>query len=490
MTIPAAEATRAPTPGREEAPRDGSDPRRPDPRRRVPWLLAALVLFQVVSSLLLAPFASRGLADTTLGYAGAFLTAQSTGHDSWGPMSSAVKSWRLRPELPVYHRLLGQHHSKIQYPPSSWLLTLASERLAPPLRLDPFRLLDLMGWISCWTTAFLAVWIFRRAQATGAPRTGGGPVEGTLLVALALLYYPLTRGFALGQVQSLITACLAGAIALWLAGRPTGAGALVGVAALFKPHYGLLLAFCALRRRWSALAAGIAVAGAGTLVALALFGLENHRDYLAALQLLAERGESFYANFSANGLLNRIAGLFDPRHNNAEWSARFPPFVPWVYWGTVLTSLVLLAFVFLRRRPAPTPTSETADLGFALLGVTMASPIAWEHHYGALIPLLALAGGALAGAGSGLPRRLAPALVAAWALSATFVEPAVRLAGSPWNFLQSYLYFGAIAALAVLAAVARNPFGGVVVRRRAGAPDAMTSGRAGAAGAESPASSI
>lgn len=425
-----------------------------------------MVLFQFVSSLLLAPFASRGLADTTLGYAGAFLTGQPSGHDSWGPMSSAVKSWRLRPELPVYHRLLGQHHSKIQYPPSAWLLTLASEWLAPRLGLAPFRLLDLMGWVSCWTTAFLAVWIFRRAQAIGAARAESRPMEEALLLATVLLFYPLTRGFALGQVQSLITACLAGAIALWLAGRPTGAGALVGAAALFKPHYGLLLAFCALRRRWGALAAGSAVAGAGTLAALALFGLENHRDYLAALRLLAERGESFYANFSANGLLNRIAGLFDPRHNNTEWSSRFPPFVPWVYWGTVLTSLGLLALVFLRRRPAPTPTSETADLGFALLGVTMASPIAWEHHYGALIPLLALAGGALAGAGNELPQQLAPALVAAWALSATFVEPAVRLAGSPWNFLQNYLYFGAIAALAVLAVVARNPFGGEVARTR------------------------
>ncbi len=51
--------------------------------------------------------------------------------------------------------------------------------------------------------------------------------------------------------------------------------------------------------------------------------------------------------------------------------------------------------------------------------------------------------------------RLGLLLAPAWFFTATYIQPAVRLAQSPWNFLQSYLFFGAIAALGVLVALAR-----------------------------------
>ncbi len=425
--------------------------------RRLAWGLAALVAFQVVASLALAPAAEGGLAETTLGYAGRFLAGDVAQYeDSWRPMASAVKSWREYPERPVYHRLLSSHHTKIQYPPSSFFLTLAADCLAPKLGLQPFRLLDLVGWMSCWTVIFAASWLFRRAHEEASGGESPGALVNALVLVAALLFYPILRGFWIGQVQSVITACTALALALWFAGRRTAAGALLGVAALLKPHYALILLFVAWRRQYRAVAVGGLVLAVGTLAGALVFGWRNYVDYLHALQLLAQRGESYYANFSVNGLLSRIDGLYDPLHNNADWSFKFPPFVPWVYWGTVASSLVLLALVFLRPRPDSRPTARAADLGVAILGVTMASPIAWEHHYGVLAPLLALAAAcAWVEPESQRRRRLGLLLAHAWALSATFLQPMVRLAQTRWNFLQSYLLLGAALAFAALVQLAR-----------------------------------
>lgn len=429
--------------------------------RRLALGLAALVALQVVASLLLTPAAENGAADTTLGYARAFLAGDVAQYeDSWRPMAGAVKSWREFPERPIYRRLLSAHHTKIQYPPSSFFLTLAAERLAPKFGLSAYRLLDGVGWLSCWTVIFAAGWLFRRAYEDANGGEPPGTLANAMVLVLALLFYPILRGFWIGQVQSLITACTALALAFWYSGRRATAGVFLGVAALLKPHYALILLFVAWRRRFRAAAAGGIVLAAGSLAGALVFGWRNYVDYLHALQLLAQRGESYYANFSINGLLSRIDGLYDPRHNNADWSFKFPPFVPWVYWGTVASSLVLLAVVFFRRRPAISASAQTADLGVAVLGVTMASPIAWEHHYGVLAPLLAMAA-ALAWTEPDLRRRrrLGLLLGGAWLLSATYIQPAIRLAQTPWNFLQSYLYVGALAALAalVLLAAERSP---------------------------------
>ena len=81
----------------------------------------------------------------------------------------------------------------------------------------------------------------------------------------------------------------------------------------------------------------------------------------------------------------------------------------------------------------------------------MASPIAWEHHYGVLAPIYALlAGHALPTAAVG--RGTGPLLALAYLASAGFFAVAQRTAPTAWNPLQSYLYFGALITLGLLLA--------------------------------------
>jgi len=86
-----------------------------------------------------------------------------------------------------------------------------------------------------------------------------------------------------------------------------------------------------------------------------------------------------------------------------------------------------------------------------LLATVMASPIAWESHYGLLPPLVAvLAPWALrVGATSQWPGGL---LTASYLLAANFFAFTQRLAETSWNPLQSYLYFGALTIFGLLLA--------------------------------------
>lgn len=432
------------------------------------WIVGVLA-FQLLSSAALAPVTRGGFRETAAGYAEGILRPVADGFDSWKPMSVAYRLLREDSKTPVYRRILEHGHSKFQYPPSSLFLTAAAERAASRWNLSPFAILDFLSWIAALVVAGVGSALFwrfssrsegnaldqERGRDLGDTSRRGRWVAAGLVAVAGVLFYPLMRGVRLGQVQTLLTALSATALWLWGSGRERGAAALLGVEALFKPHYAAALAFLLWRRRFAPAAVGALVVLAGTIAALVTFGWQAHVDYLGALSFLSQRGESFAANQSMNGLLGRIAGLSDPRHNNAEWSLHFPPFVPWVYGGTILAALVLLTFAIARRPPAEGRLSSTADLGTALLGITMASPIAWEHHYGLLFPLLALLAGAAVATPAGPDRRrLTVRCLLIWALAASNLDFTAQLASTPLNVLQSYLFGGAVIALFTLSQVA------------------------------------
>ncbi len=115
------------------------------------------------------------------------------------------------------------------------------------------------------------------------------------------------------------------------------------------------------------------------------YGWEIHAEYVNLLGYLSRRGESFYANQSLNGLLNRALGLgpnltWDGTHTQIEFNRA-------VYLATTVFSFVVLGLSFWRlRRQRP---GEQLEVYFplALLAATIASPVAYEHHFGFTLPL-------------------------------------------------------------------------------------------------------
>src|SRR5262245_59732496 len=213
-----------------------------------------------------------------------------------------------------------------------------------------------------------------------------------------------------------------------------------------KPHYALFLPWALLRAEWRFLAVCAASMAAGLLASVLAFGLANHIDYLRVVSFLSERGEAYYPNHSVNGLLTRIMGIADPAHyDNLDFIAgQFPPFNAWVYGGTLVTSMTILAAALLNRSPRG-DRGRLFDFSLMALSCTMASPIAWEHHYGILLPIFA----ALVVAAAGRPLWLG-VLAGAYALASVYIPATMLVAPTAFNFAQSYLLLAAIVVLVLL----------------------------------------
>jgi alpha-1,2-mannosyltransferase len=365
------------------------------------------------------------------------------GYDSWHSMGIAYQGLNTHGGL-LYQQTLLAQTAKFQYPPSSLLLYSAAAACGVA---EPKALFNLAGWVfslvQVAAVAVLAVICGRRTEGSAAPAVWAG------VAALACLtFYPVVKAFTLGQVQMWINACFAVACVFWATGRKAAAGVLIGAIGLIKPQFALFLLWGGLRRQWTFVAGWATVVIPGLAASVALYGLANHLDYLSALRLMASHGEAFFPNQSVNGLLNRLLANGD----NLVWSGNgFAPYHPLVYAGTLASSAAMLLFALFRYRRR---TATLFDFLTAGLLFTMASPIAWEHHYGVLPPaFVALCFAILALPPSGDRATRWLCLAAAFSLSAHYLPFTQSLAATPFNFLQSYLFFGALLTAGLLDSV-------------------------------------
>ena len=207
-----------------------------------------------------------------------------------------------------------------------------------------------------------------------------------------MVYYPERLGFRLGQMQLplgllFVLACLA----LWNNWRLT-AGCLIALAATVKPQF-LPLGLLALwHKEWRFCAGLAAVTATAAAASIALYGWGNQLDYLRVLSFLSRHGEDHHLNQSVDGLLVRFLYHgpsldFDP--NGSTPQSAFPPYIPAVYIATTISSLVMVAIPFLIR-VNDDPVVRLLSFCLASVLFTMASPIAWVHHYNILLPAFIL----------------------------------------------------------------------------------------------------
>lgn len=419
----------------------------PHPRPLWQPLAAFLLVNALAVNLLLPVLPLSPQKTTTLDYTAALFRGIAH-HDSWLPMRAALLHVH-RDEAPLYATVFFEERTKFQYPPTSLVLL---EPLAHVRGGVADRVLNgiSLGAVAAVALALAALLWRADESLRGAPPS---PVDRAALALLAvvavLTYYPIVRGVYLGQIQTWIDAAVAGALWLWVAGRERASGVLVALACAIKPTLGGLLLWGLVRREWR-FAQGFTLAGAALLgTSLALYGLGDHLGYLEVLGHMSRHGESFHANQSVGGLLHRALG----NGPNLDFEAdAFAPYHPLVYAGSWLSSLALMAGALVWRRPAGEATRRV-DLAIACTTFTLASPIVWEHHYGVLLPVFALAL-PVALAGGRRPRAvLAAALAGAYVLTSNNFRLLNRLAETAWNPLQSYVLFGGLLLLFVLYAL-------------------------------------
>ena len=413
------------------------------------FLLNALVLNGALW--LISP---EGYKEVVLQHSSAVLRGEGL-DDSWGIMSEALDYAQAPHATPLYAEIFFNRHIKFQYPPTALLAVSAMRDI------DPDRIRTNEVYAGPWPTIDVAVsWMFmvlmalatalllevRLRELYPAERWWSTTVpRGIMVAAFTLTFYPVVKAFTLGQIQVWINALFAVALLAWMLGWKASSGVAIGLICLIKPHYGLFLVWAAVRGEWRFVVGCVAVGCLGLAVSLAAFGLTDHLDYLTVLLYMFQRGETFYPNQSINGLLNRLMSLRQPElYGNLEFFIeRYAPFNVWIYGLTVATSLALLLAAIVRRR------HDSADrvLDFCAMGLsaTVASPIAWEHHYGILLPIFSVL----------LPstlrdRRQLMVLIGSYVLASNFLPTTQLLAGSVLNVAQSYLLAAVLAILWLL----------------------------------------
>lgn len=375
----------------------------------------------------------------------------STGTDSWSVMLLARDWVASNPgaDGDLYREIFFEQKHKFQYAPTSFLpldaFRLFGVDLTIPFFNDVNRILLLAAVVGmsvlCW-------FVPERLSATPLDADAR---RGRLLMAIAapaatLLFFPLLYAEVLGQLQVWISALFVAACIAWVTGRRVSAGVLIGLICLLKPQFGLFALWGLLRKEWHFTGALAATGAAGLALSVMLYGFGNHLAYLEVLSYISSHGEAFWANQSANGLLQRVFA----NGNSAEFEAlSFPPFHAGVYIGTLLVTVAILIGVFALRRRDGAAVS-LYDFMLAALAFTAASPVAWEHHYGVLMPIFAVLATAwvcsaprsgLGKHGAGLGLAFVLASVPLWGLTS--------LTG-PLHVLQSHLYFAALGILVVL----------------------------------------
>jgi alpha-1,2-mannosyltransferase len=407
----------------------------------------------VVASALFA-LAAGEPRETSLGYLRIVLSPHA-GEDSWMPMLRASAFLREHPDMPLYQGVFFSQHVKFQYPLTAllpldlpqWLLGLSPEGVVAI-----FQIVSRLSLVAIAVVFFQLFMGALQAPAGGRavrlPRQALGALFGLSLLSVAL-FYPLLRSEYHGQIQTLMTLAAGLALLAWQRDQPRLAGLMMGLCCIIKPQWGVVVLWAVLRRQWQfALVAG-GVAGAAGLLSVAVYGWSNVMDYLSVVSFLGRHGESYFINQSVNGLMHRL--LFNGVNLQGAglvWSGTdFPPYQPVVHLATLASSALMLGIAMvwrMGRRPG------TVDLALVMLSLTMASPIAWDHHYGLLLPVFAVVFPAAVRRQTWGPWTL-PLLWLTLALSCqSFVGPSNLLAGSAWNVLQSYQFIGAVMALGLL----------------------------------------
>jgi hypothetical protein len=329
-----------------------------------------------------------------------------------------------------------EHRSSFIYPPSAalllapfgWVGNAFGEGAAT-------RAMDALGRLCVALLVVIACVVLR-------PHIRGWPDWGAVVVAL-LAFYPSRWALVCVQAQLLVNLVLAAALLAYGRGWRGSCGVLLGLASVLKPHFALLSVFGLLRREWLVTFACIGTVGVAAGVTVAILGWEPWTTYVERVVPPMSQGYAMEANQSLLGLLRRWVGD-DP-------SFTVTPISPSVrVLGLVGSAALLIAAVVPRGRRAQPPVSDgtrmrmrSVDLGVAALAIMLASPIAWEHHFGWTIVLFAACYGLVERHG----RAIRIVLGVSYVILGTSWYAVARGQPGPVSLLNSLPVFAALALL-------------------------------------------
>jgi len=245
--------------------------------------------------------------------------------------------------------------------------------------------MDVLGRL-CFLGILITCGVFLRRSIHGA-------LGWSLLAIVILGFFPNRSALMCVQAQLIVNALLAAAILSYGYRHDATCGAAIAVAGLIKPHFMLLLLFLGVRRRMRGFRACALTYALGIAISVTVAGLSPWKVYLTEIVPTIANGYAWEGNQSFLGLARRWLGdepvfYLSPAASGAKAFA-----------AASLAILVILSAMPRERINAsitdkPNRTLDvprSLDLGVAILAVTMASPISWDHHYGWAVVLFCAA---------------------------------------------------------------------------------------------------
>lgn len=355
--------------------------------------------------------------------------------DSWSYMVLGDWAWLHHPKR-IYETAFFQHNIRFIYPPVS-LLAYRAWFAARYVGIHPFTALKITLLLSLLGTWAVAGEFFLSLFPADVLKTSSAKERWTIRCLIAVLIYtflPLVNAFFLGQVQTILNFLLIASAFLWLRNRRIAPGILIGLGCWLKPQMALFLVWGLLRRQWSFAVSLGSMLVIGFILSLAIFGIHNSAEYLVVLRYLGRHGDALFTNQSLNGLLHRQMHVGSP----VTWFYGYPPYNRAIYLATLISSAVLLiaALVVPARRGM---TATPVDFLLFAMAAVMASPIAWEHHYGIFFLVFLLW---MPSAFEHWPVFFA--VLGVYLLMTDNWAPITLLMYTPWTFLISHIYFGGL----------------------------------------------
>lgn len=409
----------------------------------------------VINTLLIVSF-STPMHDTVLEQSKDFLLLRQEVADSWEPMEQAFEYTQSEHKKPLYSEIFFAEKTKFQYPLTSLIIFYPLNIINNFIQQTSMSWLGLLkglSWILLALEIYILIQIFNFSLKSNIPQNTNYFssfdlfTRNALICCLALTFYPLLKAYTLGQIQDWINSLFALLIWCWMKEKKGISGVISGTMCLIKPQYSIILLWGLLRKQWSFTITFAITIFTGILAAILLFGVADTINYLSVLSFISKHGESFYPNQSINGLMNRL--LFNG--NNLQFTPHsFPPFNAWVYVGTTISSMTLISLALFQPKRT-NRKGDITDLAIVALTCTIASPIAWEHHYGILLPIYAFLLPCL------LKKQIFglatfPYLCVSYILSSNYFSITQKLADAQFNLniIQSYLLVGGIMVLICL----------------------------------------
>ena len=251
-------------------------------------LLLLLFVHAVVIPLTLRAVFRTPRAETIVGPL-EFFYRRTQSADSWRPMEAARAYAAESPGRDLYEEIFFRRKVKFQYAPTSLLYIGHLSRSA----------LNLLSWVAVWVTVVLSVMVFRDVlQGSSGLARQQGPRSVLVVASLAagclgLTFYPLIKGYTLGQIQVWVDALFASVVWAWNRGWKLTAGTALGLACLIKPPLAPLAVWAIARREWRMTAGVVATCAVGLAASIATYGIPSHLTYPRVLAFIAARGEAY-----------------------------------------------------------------------------------------------------------------------------------------------------------------------------------------------------